>query len=138
MSNSKAPSLYSLFQTNKSAEQDGIDIQYGDSVFKIARAGGANTAFNRRMEALFKPYRRQIQNETMDKNLLEKLTMTAFAETVVLDWENVPSKVEPMPYSPEAAMKLFEDLPDLYADLFEQAGKAALFREDILEADSKN
>jgi hypothetical protein len=33
---------------------------------------------------------------------------------------------------------LFNDLPDLFEDVQEQAQKAALFRADIREADAKN
>lgn len=135
----KTGSLYAMFKTNKTAEENGVDINYGEAVITIARAGGANTAFSRRMEVLFKPYRRQIQTDTMPKEQMEELTKQAFCETVILGWKNVyDENGNDIAFSVEAAIQVMTDLPDLYADLFELASKTAIFREDTLEADAKN
>lgn len=146
-------SLYKQFETNKDVENDGIVLEYGMSTrgpisIRISRAGGANTRFAKLMEAKVKPYRRQVQNETMDKALAEKIAKEVYAETVVIGWENVEMPVivngeatkelEFVPYTVENAIRLFTDLPDLYADIVEQAQRSALFRADIMEADSKN
>ena len=91
------------------------------------------------MEALVKPYRRQIQAETIDNKVLEKLVMQAFAETVVLGWENVEGRDGTvLEFNVANVIQLFTDLPDLFKDVQEQAQKAVLFREDILEVESKN
>lgn len=138
-------SLYKQFQTDTTLETTGIDLQYGTNsknlpiLIHIARAGGANKAYTKRMEALVKPYRRQIQNETIDRVVLDGIVKQVFAETVLLGWQNVEDKDDkPITFSAANALKLFEDLPDLYADISEQAQKAALFRTDIREGDAKN
>mgnify|MGYP003439894611 FL=1 len=133
-------SLYSIFKTNKDLEVKGIDLQYGEGIIiTIARAGGANPVYARVVEAKTKPYRRQIQSETISAELSEQLTREIYAEAIVLDWEGVTDENgEIMPFTKENAVKLFKDLPDLFADIKEQAGKAALFRNDVLAADSKN
>lgn len=138
-------SLYKQYATDTNLEKTGIELQYGENangdeiIIRVARAGGSNTAYTKRMEALVKPYRRQIQAETIDNKVLEKLVMQAFAETVVLGWENVEDRDgNPMEFNVANVIQLFTDLPDLFKDVQEQAQKAVLFREDILEVESKN
>lgn len=138
-------SLYKQFATDTNLEKTGIELQYGENangdeiIIRVARAGGSNTAYTKRMEALVKPYRRQIQAETIDNKVLEKLVMQAFAETVVLGWENVEGRDgNLMEFNVVNVIQLFTDLPDLFKDVQEQAQKAVLFREDILEVESKN
>lgn len=138
-------SLYKQYATDTNLEKSGIELQYGENangdeiIIRVARAGGSNTAYTKRMEALVKPYRRQIQAETIDNKVLEKLVMQAFAETVVLGWENVEDRNgNPMEFNVANVIQLFTDLPDLFKDVQEQAQKAVLFREDILEVESKN
>lgn len=138
-------SLYTQFKTDDSLEKTGILVEYGMTAdgkpicIRIARAGGANKAYEKRMEAEVKPYRRMIQNETIEKALIDRILMKVFAETVVLGWENVQdTDGNDITFSAENCIKLFNDLPDLFKDIQEQAQRAALFRADIREADAGN
>lgn len=138
-------SLYAQFTTDKDLEKKGIVLEYGLNSkglpigIRVARAGGSNAAYAKRMEAKAKPFRRQIQTETIDKKQLEKLVLEVFCETVILGWENVEDQAgNELTYSVENAVKLFTDLPDLFADVQEQAGKAALFRTEIREGAAGN
>ena len=138
-------SLYKQFATDKNVERDGVVLSYGknsknkDINIRIARAGGANIRYAKLLEAAIKPYRRQLQNETMDNGVAEDITMRVYAQSVVLGWEGVEDENgNNMEFTVENCMKLFKDLPDLWADIQSQATRAALFRQDILEADAKN
>lgn len=138
-------SLYKQFATDKNVERDGVVLSYGknsknkDINIRIARAGGANIRYTKLLEAAIKPYRRQLQNETMDNGVAEDITMRVYAQSVVLGWEGVEDENgNDMKFTVENCMKLFKDLPDLWADIQSQATRAALFRQDILEADAKN
>ena len=138
-------SLYSQFQTDKNIEKDGVVLEYGKTkegkviAIRIARAGGANTRYTKMMEAATKPYRRQLQNETLDNDIADSITQKVYAQSVVLGWENVQDQNgNDMTFNLENCVKLFKDLPDLWSDIQNQATRAALFRQDILEADSKN
>lgn len=138
-------SLYSQFTTSPDLEKSGILLEYGLNskdkpiAIRIARAGGANAQFAKRMESKVKPFRRQIQTETIDKKQLERLVLEVFCETVVMGWENVEDEAgNDLAFSYENAIKLFTDLPDLFGDVQEQAQKAALFRTEIREATAKN
>lgn len=147
--------LYQQFKTDESLEKTGILLEYGTTsdgkpiVIRIARAGGSNRAYERRMEAEVKPYRRQIQNETIENAVVNRLLRKVYAETVVLGWENVElpvldkdgqptSEMKPAPFTVENCVRLFEDLPDLFRDIQEQSQRAALFRAEVREADGKN
>lgn len=138
-------SLYKQFKTDNSLEKEGIVLEYGENskgkpiAIRIARAGGANKAYEKRMEIRVKPYRRQIQNETMESALVERIVKEVYAETVVIGWENVEDENgNPMEFSVENCIKLFDDLPDLFRDIQEQSQRAALFRAEVREADAKN
>lgn len=138
-------SLYSQFQTDPKLEKEGILLEYGETsdgkpiCIRIARAGGANKAFEKKMEFETKPVRRQLQNETIGNTQLLKILRKVYAETVVLGWENVEDRNgKPIPFNVENCIQLFTDLPDLFTDLQEQSRRAALFREQALEDDAKN
>lgn len=139
--------LYKNFQTNKDLEKDGIFLEYGllddDPLkpirIKIARSGGANQRFASVLEAKTKPHRRNIQTETIDNKIVEKLLLETFAESVILDWENVAdADGNVLHFTKENVIKVLTDLPDLFADIREQAAKSSLFRTEILENDAKN
>lgn len=138
-------SLYKQFKTDKNVEKEGIVLNYGknskgeDIEIRIARAGGANAQYAKLLEVKTKPYRRQIQNETLDNDVAEKITKEVYAKAVVLGWLGVEDENgKELEFSFENCMKLFDDLPDLWADIQQQSTKAALFRADILEQDAKN
>lgn len=138
-------SLYKTFTTDKDLEKEGILLQYGFNskklpiTIRVARAGGANTAYTKSLERRTKPFRRQIQTETMDDKQAKELMMDVYLDSVILGWENMEdAKLNDLPFSRENALKLFTDLPDLFTDVQEQAQKSALYRKEILDADSKN
>lgn len=137
-------SLYKQFETNPELEKKGIWVEYEDgeekpSRFLIARAGGANTAFNKAMEAAAQPIRRKLQNNLVGVAELRKLNVKVFSETVILGWENVKdAQGNELAFTRENVVKLFTDLPDLFDDIQEQAGRAVLYRKVLQEQDSGN
>lgn len=138
-------SLYDTFATDTDLEKTGIFVEYGETDdgkpirFRIARAGGANTEFEKVLEKLTRPYRKAIQSGMIAKKKADEIYMLAFIQTVLLGWENVQDRNgKEMEFCQGNAIKLFGDLPDLYQDLREQANTAALFREVINEASLGN
>lgn len=136
----KTGSLYKQFKTDEKLEKQGLTLNFGEGVsIRVARAGGSNDRYMKRMEALTKPYRRQIASETADNKVLEKVVLEVFCETVVLGWEGVTDENgNVLAFNKENAIKLFTDLPDLFAEVKEQASKSALFRLSLNEEDAKN
>jgi hypothetical protein len=138
-------SLFAQFKTNEDLEKKGVLLDYGktadgkDICIRVARAGGSNKAFDKRMESLTKPIRRQLQNETVDPAVLDTILRKVWAETVVLGWENVQGEDgKDIPFTVDNCVKLFTDLPELFADVQEQTRKSSLFRQANLELEGKN
>lgn len=137
--------IYKTYGTDKSLEQNGILLDVGPgfkglpATVRIARAGGANTAFTSLVEFKMKPYRRQIQNDMMDRKVADNLMREVYVKTVILGWENMTdAEGNELPFTEENALKVLEDLPDLWADIQQVSQKAALFREMEREADKGN
>lgn len=139
-------SLYKQFGTNKEAEVKGVWVEIGgfeegdkNPAFKLARMGKSNKKYTKELERAMKPHRKAMQLDLLNENVAEKVMMETFVKTVLLDWRNVKNeKDKTEKFSFDNAIKLFKDLPDLYAVLLEQSSEASLFREIELEGDSKN
>lgn len=137
---------FEMFKTNEDLEAAGIEIDYGAFWFKIARAGGGNKRFGRILAAKMKPYRRLIQEDRMPDAVAQKLLYEAVADGILLNWGSkahgdgkmVGREGEAIEFSKEAAVALFEALPDLFQDLYSQAQRVALFRAEEDKADEGN
>jgi hypothetical protein len=143
--------MYKQFKTDKNLETKGVVIDYGSFRVTIARAGGSNKKFVRVLEAKTKPFRRAIQTETMDNERASSLMAEVYAEAIILNWESKVGKIfkvgiEPpedggdklLPVTTKNILSTFDNLPDLFTDLQQQANQVALFREVILEDDAGN
>lgn len=138
-------SLYSQYKTDQDLEINGIVLNYGKNAkgenidIRIARAGGGNTKFAKVAEVVLKPYRRQLNNETLDITVLDGLFRIIYAKAVVLGWSGVEDEDgNPLEFNEQNVVKVFEDLPDVFADVRAAAEKASLFRREALEDESKN
>lgn len=137
-------SLYDKFKTDPRLETEGVEIEYGTHDgepirFRLARAGGANTRYAKVSAQRLQPYRRQLQTNTMDEEVAERLMREIFVDTVLLGWSNVYNEDgEHMVYNRENALKLLTDLPDLYADLRNASVELANYLRQTQEIDSGN
>lgn len=133
-------SIYEMFATDLKIETEGFTHHISDKIsFLLARAGGANAKFAKAMEIKTRPYRRQIQEDTMDLALANKLLIEAFAETVILGWEGITTPSgKKIPFSVEAAIALLIALPDLFNELREAAARQSNFRAAEVEEDVGN
>ena len=142
-------SMYEAFRSDADAEKNGIILDYGTFRVTIARAGGANKKYQRTLEALSRPYRRAIQMEQMSDEQARELLKVVYARTIVRNWEVKVDKEkwevgiespdgETIPFNEENILLTFSNLPDLFADIMDQAGKAALFRASLREQAAGN
>lgn len=141
----EATNLFKQYGTNKDMEKAGIILDYGlnskgKPIFiKIARAGGANQQFAKCLDRKTKPYRRQIQSETLDEEIGARIQREVYAESVILSWSGVEdADGNEIPFNRENCEKLLTDLPDLFTDIREAAGKIVLFRNELKEEEAKN
>ncbi len=151
-------SMRNLFKTDPALETKGVVIDYGSFRITLARAGGANKKFSKLLEAKTRPHRRAMQTETMQDAAAMTILRDVYADAAIMLWENRKTfdketgewvgdfvvGIEPeegemlLPFNHDNIVKTLEDLPDLFADLQEQAAKVSLYRVHNLEEDLKN
>ncbi len=133
-------SLQELYATDQSKEAEGFWHPITDTIsILMARAGGMNSRFSKALEKKIRPHRRKIENEDMDTTLANSIMLEVFAETVILDWKGVnDDKGKPLPCTKENVLNILVELPDLFAELRDAAGKQANFRATTVEEDLGN
>ena len=134
-------SLYSQFKTDANLEnEEGVALDYGDGgVFTIHRAGGSNKKFQRLLTTRLKPYSRRIENGTLSDDVARDILVSTYADAVIVDWHGVKDeKDEELAFTRDNVIKVLTDLPELFADIQEQATKVANFRAEQLEDTAKN
>lgn len=155
--------MYNQFATDANKEKTGILIDYGDFRVTVARAGGANKKFGKVLEHHMKPLKRVIDSGMLSDDKAQKLLADSYGQAIVLNWEVLveqpiaPSDDDPNPgtsqvwqqgihgpdgnimeFSHQNVLKVFQDLPDLFADIRDQAGDAANFRKALWDESAKN
>lgn len=131
---------YENFATSESIEKEGIWLDLGDSgKFRIARAGGSNREYTRKLEALFEKHRTAIKIKNSNNEAINRDMARVYAECVVLDWRDVtgPDK-QPIEFSILNCEKVLNDLPKLFETIRETAEDYTLYRQQIQEEDSGN
>lgn len=123
-------SIFDLFATDQKSEVEGIIYNVTPKIsFTLARAGGVNARYGRMLAAKIRPYTRQIADETIDPDLANDLLIEVFAETVILGWKGITdAEGNELPFTAANALALFKQLPDLFIDVRDHAGKMANFR----------
>lgn len=137
---------YAAFETSKDLEADGIFVDYGMFRVRIARAGGANRRYQTLLEQKGRPHRRAAQLGTLDEETADRIVAEAFAEAVVRDWQTkvvegegderaerwdrfivMPGTLERLDVTVPNLVRVLLAIPDLFADLREQATSVANF-----------
>ncbi len=133
-------SIYDLFETDAKAETEGFIFDVTPEIsFTLARAGGSNIRFQKALELKTRPYRREIDENRFPLDQANKLMIEAFAETVVLGWKGITDKKgKKVSFTPENAVKLFTQLPDLFTDVREAAAARANYSAKQVEDDAGN
>jgi hypothetical protein len=125
-------SLYKKYETDAKAEVGGVELDFGDGViFKVARAGKSNPAFAKASRKRTKPFLFAIRAGTLDDKMAQEILVKVFAEAVVLGWEGVTDREgKEIEFSFDSAVKLFNDLPDLFEQIKEYAEDKDTFNAD--------
>lgn len=93
------------FAVNETAEKEGVDVQYGDATFRIARKG--NAAYRKLLAKLYKLNRFVLESkgDAAEKKSDEVLS-EVLSKTILLGWGGVESAGKPLPFSQEKAYEL--------------------------------
>jgi len=126
-----------LFGTDTKKEQEGVWYDIAEGLrMKIARIGNPN--YQKRFQAISKPYRRSIRRGTLSDDIAEKLLVQCLSETIVLDWTGVEDEGKEIPYSVEASVTLLTKYPELRGYINDIANELEGFQEDFVEEADEN
>ena len=130
-------SIYDSFLTDAELEREGVELDFGDFQVMIARAGGANKRYEQTLRRQLDKHKRAIQLEALPPEAAERILRAVFAETIVLGWKGVEDRDgKEIPFSTGACVKLFEELPEFFYAVREEAAKLGNFlakrRKDIV------
>jgi len=138
-------SLYKNYATDSVKEQTGVPITFEPNddgtipTFICSRIGESNKEYTKALRHATKPYERQIALKTLPQEKDAEIYLNVFVDTILKGWSNVRDETNvDMPFNKANAKKLLTDLPDLYTELKNQAGEAALFHKYGLEDEAKN
>lgn len=138
--------LYETFESDPTAEQEGVVLEYGTNALgepiqiRIRRAGGSNQRFAKVFETKTKPFRRLMETPgALDQKTSDRVMREVYADAVVVGMSGVHDREgNPMPYTRENVIKLFTDLPDLFRDVVKQSQNEALYRKEVRELEAGN
>lgn len=115
----------------------GVWTEFAGSGFLVTHM--SNVAFQRSVTRRQAPYKRKIDQGTIDPAIVREIFTQAMAECLILDWKNVAdSKGAPVDFSKEACYKALtnnEDLRDFISDF---AMNLDNFRQEQKEAMAKS
>ena len=110
--------LYSLFETDKELETNGIDLKFGDSTFRCKRAGGSNRKFETAFNEKTRAFQTKMQLASLSEEQSDKLLMEVYFEAVVLGWEDVTDREgNDRPFDLKNFTEVMTDLPEVWRNL---------------------
>lgn len=130
--------LYNTYETNKSAEENGVWYEDSGVCVKLARMGGANTRYQKALTAAMKPHLREINLGLADDATIEKKMRKVFINTIMLEWDATEEDGLSIPLNENTVGALFDALPDFYVRLRDFASSYANYRAAELEAAAGN
>jgi hypothetical protein len=147
--------LFKQFATDKKAEAEGVLYEVpGSFRVRLARVGGDNKKFLKKLNELMKPYRK-IAKDDLPEAVQKKINLEVYCTTVILPrtWQTwVEDKSEAggswvdgindrdgiIAATAENYQKVLGELSDLLLALIQEAADPALYRTEALESEAKN
>lgn len=121
-------SIYDAFKTDPNAEQNGIDLDFGDFKVTIARSGGANKKYEKLIRQKLDRYKRAIAFDALPEETAKRVLIECYAEAVVLGWTGVLDENGlPIDFSVENCVKLFTELPEFFTQVREESERVGNF-----------
>jgi|WetSurMetagenome_2_1015567.scaffolds.fasta_scaffold998139_1 hypothetical protein len=135
-------SLYKQFKTNTSLEVGGkwfeVNPPNDDGTkagFLMARRSSKNTKFAAAMERVVRTHRDELDRGAMPPEESRRILVETFVDTVLKDWRHVRGEDErELKFTRDNALKLFNDLPDLFDTLQVQSGLITNYQDKLIEA----
>ena len=132
-------SIFELFDMDQTMEQQGVVINYYEyGKFKIARAGGSNTAYTQATKKYGKPFEKR-SAKNLSEDVATDMLLNIYADSIILGWEGVVWRDgKELPYTRDNVFKLMKALPELFRAIINESQKVELFRKEWVEEAAKN
>lgn len=112
--------------------EDGVWADYQGSRFLVAHM--SNMKFQRALARHQQPYRRKIEQGSIDPQTSKDLVCKAMSEGLLLDWKDVTSKTgESVPYTPQAGYVALSKNPEFRDFISDFAMNLSNFRAEEVE-----
>jgi hypothetical protein len=131
--------LLKMFALDQAKESEGIWIELGSGIrIKVARMD--NPAYTKALSKAMAPYRHALRANTMDDDTFHALMARVVGKTILVGWEGIDYKGEPLPYSPKNAEMLLLDpqLKPFYERVMQIASDQDAYRLQQEEEAAKN
>ncbi len=129
-----AKTLYDLYETDPKLEKDGIGLRFGEAVFYVRRAGGANTAFDTSYEDKTRNMTNRLQLQAMTEEQSSDILRRVYADAVIIGWDNVTDRDgNPLEFTKDNFVQLMADLPTLWRAIRTEAAN----HENFLKAQAQ-
>lgn len=126
-----------IYSTDKELETNGVWVDIGDGAkLLIARIG--NPVYAAALRGTLKPYKRQIQNGTLDEDLSTDILNKIYASTILLNWEGITADGKNVKYTEAKALEYLTEYDDFRAVVIEIASTMETYRAVAAEVDEKN
>jgi hypothetical protein len=106
---------------------------------------GQNPTYKAALQKALDPFERMLavykDGKDIPKALADKINAVGrrvFCEQIVLDWKGPTKNGQPVAYTPEGGMALFDEYPELLAQAEAEAQKFARYRVALLEEAAGN
>lgn len=146
-------SLRNALKTSTRLETEGVTLEIAGTRVKLARAGGANQAYNAKLTVWYKTNKRAIELDSFSETALRKTFAEFYAECVVMNWETdlnyqtgetnpdgenwvvgiEDGKGGVLPFNRENVLAYFLDVPDWFIECKAFAEKSQNYRQSLLD-----
>lgn len=121
--------LYDLFETDPKMEKEGIGLQFGQAVFYVKRAGGANTDFDKAFEVKTRNMSSRFQLAALSEEQSSRMLQEVYFDSVMVGWKGVTDREgNALEYNAENFYKVMTDLPTVWKTIRQEAANHENFR----------
>ncbi len=122
----------SIFKTDDDLEKNGVWFDLNEKTgFLIRPFRASNPRVKAGMAKYYKPYARQIENDTLEIEKQREININLFMDVCLADWRGIEIDGADTKFDREAGLKLFKSLPELFDNLWKHAQDFKNYREDL-------
>lgn len=129
--------LFAKYKTDESKEREGVWVPLdGEGRIRIARTN--NPLYREVMVRKVNRYKMAAKSKVIPEDDWITIVNELIAETILVDWEGITEKGQPLPYSVENAKRVLAELKDFREMVLSIADNMDNFKEELDEGTEKN